>query len=121
MNPADVENAAWHFLCVAREQNPDAAKKALLPVGPDERAPMREVYRMFSGELRPADVLKAAGERPSAQFYAHLYIGLYSEALGQKALALRHIEEAASDRYASPGGYMHMVAQVHRKSRKSGI
>ena len=116
VNPADVENAAWHFLCVAREQNPDAARKALLPVGPDGRVPMREVYQMFRGALTAADVLKAAGDRPSAQFYAHLYIGLYSEALGQKALALTHIKEAAADRYASAGGYMHMVAGVHLKS-----
>lgn len=117
VNPADVENAAWHFLCVAREQNPDAARKALLPVGPDGRVPMREVYQMFSGALTAADVLKAAGDRPSAQFYAHLYIALYSEALGQQALALTHIKEAAADRYASAGGYMHMVAVVHLKSR----
>ena len=117
VNPADVENAAWHFLCVAREQNPDAARKALLPVGPDERVPMREVYQMFSGALSAADVLKAAGNRPSAQFYAQLYIALYSEALGQTALALTHIKEAASERYASAGGYMHMVARVHLKAR----
>ena len=61
------------------------------------------------------DVLKAAGDRPSGQFYAHLYIGLYSEALGRKDLELKHIKEAASDRYASVGGYMHMVARVHAR------
>src|SRR5829696_7549167 len=33
VNPDDVENAAWHFLCVAREQNVQAARAALLPVG----------------------------------------------------------------------------------------
>ena len=38
VNPDDVENAAWHFLCVAREQSPDKARAALLPVGPDSRA-----------------------------------------------------------------------------------
>jgi lipoprotein NlpI len=113
VNPDDVENAAWHFLCVAREQGPDKARAALLPVGPDPRAPMREVYQMFRGAMTAEDVLKAAGDRPSGQFYAHLYIGLYSEALGRKDLALTHIREAASDRYAPVGGYMHMVATVH--------
>ncbi len=113
VNPDDVENAAWHFLCVAREQGPDKARAALLPVGPDSRAPMREVYQMFRGSLTADDVMKAAGSGPSAQFYAHLYIGLYSEALGRKDVALKHIKEAASDRYASAGGYMHMVARVH--------
>jgi lipoprotein NlpI len=116
VNPDDVENAAWHFLCVAREQAPEKARAALLPVGPDARVPMREVYQMFQGSLTAEEVMKAAGNRPSGQFYAHLYIGLYSEALGRKDLALKHIREAASDRYAS-AGYMHMVAQVHVKTR----
>ncbi len=115
VNPDDVENAAWHFLCVAREQSPDKARAALLPVGPDSRVPMREVYQMFRGSLTADDVLKAAGTRPDGQFYAHLYVGLYSEAVGRKDLALKHIKEAASDRYAPVGGYMHMVAGVHLK------
>ena len=117
VNPDDVENAAWHFLCVAREQSHDNARAALLPVGPDARVPMREVYQMFRGALTADDVLKAAGNRPDGQFYAHLYIGLHSEALGRKDLALKHIREAASDRFAPVGGYMHMVATVHLKSR----
>jgi lipoprotein NlpI len=115
VNPDDVENAAWHFLCVAREQSPDKARTALLPVGPDARRPMREIYQMFQGALAVDDVLKAAGNGPAGEFYAHLYIGLYSEAVGRKDVALKHIREAASDRYASAGGYMHMVAGVHLK------
>src|SRR5262245_7135390 len=47
VNPDDVENAAWHFLCVARADSPAAARAALLPVGPDARVPMRQVYEMF--------------------------------------------------------------------------
>jgi len=116
VNPDDVENAAWHFLCAAREQTPEKARAALLPVGPDPRSPMREVYQMFSGKLSPDAVLKAAGNSVAGQFYAHLYTGLYFEALGQNNLALTHMKEAASDRYASAGGYMHMVAAVHLKA-----
>ena len=112
VNPDDVENAAWHFLCVAGEQNPSAALAALLPVGPDSRVPMREVYQMFRGVTTPENVLKAAGSSTDAQFYAHLYIGLYSEALGRTDVALKHMTTAAADRYAG-GGYMHMVARVH--------
>jgi lipoprotein NlpI len=115
VNPDDVENAAWHFLCVARSESPDKAKAALLPVGPDARVPMREVYQMFRGVLTPDEVLKAAGSQPSGLFYGHLYVGLYSEAIGRKDLALKHIKEAASDRYARVGGYMHMVARVHAR------
>ena len=115
VNPDDVENAAWHFLCVAREQSPDKARAALLPVGPDFRSPMREVYQMFRGTLRPEQVLSAAGTQPAALFYAHLYVGLYFEAQGMTARALEHINIAAADRFEREGGYMHMVARVHAR------
>ena len=113
VNPNDVENAAWHFLCVARAESPQRARAALLPVGPDARVPMRQVYELFRGTLTPEQVMSAAGNRPDGEFYAHLYLGLYFEALGDKARALEHITTAAADRYASVGGYMHMVARVH--------
>jgi lipoprotein NlpI len=112
VNPNDVENAAWHFLCVARAESPAKARAALLPVGPDSRAPMSEIYQMFRGAIPPARVLSAAGVEPDPQFYAQLYVGLYYEALGNNKGALEHIAIAADDRYAS-GGYMHMVARVH--------
>ena len=112
VNPNDVENAAWHFLCVARAESPEKAKAALLPVGPDARVPMRQIYEMFGGKLTPEQVLAAAGAQPEAQFYAHLYTGLYFEAQGNKGRALEQIVAAADERYAV-GGYMHMVARVH--------
>ena len=111
VNPNDVENAAWHFLCVARGESVQAARAALLPVGPDSRAPMRQVYDMFRGTLKPDEVLAAAGDRPESQFYAHLYVGLYAEALGDKGRALEHIKAAADDRFAM-GGYMHTRRQA---------
>src|SRR6266851_9162895 len=40
VNPADVENAAWHFACAAKADTPEVARAALLPVGPDPRRPM---------------------------------------------------------------------------------
>jgi lipoprotein NlpI len=118
VNPDDVENAAWHFLCVARAESPKAARTALLPVGPDSRVPMREVYQMFRGTMAADAVLKAAGSRPQARFYAHLYIGLYSEAIGESARAREHIELAAQPQFADAGGYMHMVAVVHQQRVK---
>ena len=113
VNPADVENAAWHFLCVARQASASTAQAMLLPVGPDPRVPMRQVYDMFRGTLTPDDVLEAAGAQVSAQFYAQLYVGLYFEALGQDTLALDHITAAADARFARAGSYMHTVAKVH--------
>jgi lipoprotein NlpI len=115
VNPDDVENAAWHFLCVARAESPEAARKQMLPVGPDARLPMREVYRMFKGEMTQAQVMKAAGSDPAGQFFARLYIGLYLEATGNREAGRAQIEIAAEDRYARAGGYMHDVARVHMK------
>ena len=115
VNPNDVENAAWHFLCVARQESPGSALAALLPVGPDPRIPMTEIYRMFRGEMTPEEVLDA-GERGGERglFYAHLYVGLYNEALGRAEDARTHIAAAADERFAAVGGYMQMVARVHR-------
>lgn len=113
VNPDDVENAAWHFLCVARADSPEAARKQILPVGPDARRPMREVYLMFKGEMTQAQVMKAAGNDAGALFFARLYIGLYLEATGNRETGRAQIEVAAEDRYARVGGYMHDVARVH--------
>lgn len=116
VNPDDVENAAWHFLCVARAESPAKARAGLLPVGPDARVPMREVYQMFRGTLTPEQVLSAAGSGLDGQFYAHLYAGLYFEAQGMKARALEHIRIAAEERFERVGGYMHIVARVHLRA-----
>jgi lipoprotein NlpI len=113
VNPNDVENPAWHFLCVAHAESPAKARAALLPVGPDQRSPMREVYEMFKGTMTPDAVLAAGGQSTSARFFAELYVGLYYEATGNKTAGLTHLKAAASDQYAKAGGYMHRVATLH--------
>jgi lipoprotein NlpI len=120
VNPNDVENAAWHFACVARAESATRARAALLPVGPDPRKPMTEIYQMFRGTLTPAQVMTAAGPQASAEFYAHLYSGLYLEAIGASAESLEHMSAAAASRYAEAGGYMHTVAVVHVALRRGG-
>ncbi len=117
VNPDDVENAVWHFLCVAKAESPDAARKQILPVGPDARVPMREVYQMFQGRMTQAQVMTAAGSNPTAQFFARLYVGLYLEAAGDAAAGRAQIEIAAEERFIRVGGYMHDVARVHLLKR----
>ena len=114
---ADVENAAWRYMCVARSDGIDAARRSLLPIEGDRRIPMMKIYAMFKGEATPADVLQTAkagepDERELNQrlFYAHLYIGLFHEAAGQHAKAKEHI--AASVDHPI-GHYMHDVARIH--------
>lgn len=118
VNPDDVENAAWHFLCVARAESFAKARAALLPVGPDPRVPMAQIYEMFRGVRDPDDVVATAGARTGPLFYAHLYVGLYSEARGDESRALEHMRLAAADRYETAGGYMHTVARIHLTLRE---
>jgi lipoprotein NlpI len=118
VNPDDVENAAWHFLCVARWKGVDAARAQLIPVTGDARIPMAKVQELFAGKATPDDVLAAArANNPSPPqlnrqlFYAHLYSGLYEEALNHPDRAKEHLTLAA-DKYPVPD-YMHGVAKVH--------
>ncbi|MBL6757187.1 MAG: tetratricopeptide repeat protein [Planctomycetes bacterium] len=117
VNANDVENAAWHFLCVARTDGVDAARQRLLPVAPDSRVPMMEVLEMFAGRSTPIHVLEAAkaadgtAQSESALFYAYLYVGLFNEVMGRPEEAKAAIEIAATE-HTSPY-YMGDVARVH--------
>lgn len=118
VNSRDVENAVWHFLCVARGSGVDKARAALIPIEGDPRVPMSQVHALFAGKLKPDDVMAAARagsvtgpERENRLFYAHLYLGLYFEAIGDAAAAREHIFKAAGDFRADH--YMGDVARVH--------
>jgi lipoprotein NlpI len=107
----DVENVVWRYLCMARADGVEKARKAMLKVGPDKRIPMMQIYELFCGRAEPAEVLRAArAGKPSAAelnqrlFYAHLYLGLYYEAAGDKKQTLEHLAKAAEDHKVN--GYM---------------
>ncbi len=118
VNSNDVENAVWHFLCVARSAGLERAREAFIKVKEDTRLPMMKIHALFAGEAAPEDVLTAAraGYSSRAQlkqqlFYAHLYLGLYYEAIGEPQLARENIFNAAKD--ANENDYMGEVARVH--------
>ena len=120
VNPADVENVAWHFACVARDKGAEAARRAIIPVGADSRVPMREVLELFAGRAEPAAVLAAAEAGPEAarrnqRCFAHLYLGLYFEAIGDDDRAKRHMLEAAGP--FAMNHFMGRVAQLHCQLR----
>ena len=119
VNPQDVENAVWHFLCAVRAPGGtlELARKNLIPIVDDGRIPMKEIHQLFAGEMKPERVLKAAmNEGQSAQFYADLYVGLYYEAIGDELDSLRFIKRAAENPSARHH-YMGDVARVHLKLR----
>jgi lipoprotein NlpI len=114
----DVENAVWRFMCQAKKDDVAKCRKDMLKIGNDERVPMKEVYDLFMGKIEPKDVLAAAKDRKAAKdqdpplFYAHLYLGLYFETMGDKKQALEHLGKATDD--FALRRYMWDVARVHR-------
>jgi len=114
----DVENAVWRFLCMAREVGIDKARLEMLKIGRDRRVPLMQIYALFRGQAKREDVLEAVHQgQPSdrelelRKFYAHLYLGLFEEATGNKKKALEHLKTAEA---LPVGGYMWDVARVHR-------
>lgn len=120
VNPQDVENAVWHYLCNARVRGRPQARQQLIPVTDDPRVPMKQIWELFAGKLRPQDVLDAAeqpkldGEaRTEARFYAHLYVALFYESEDDPARCREHLTIAV-EKYPI-GHYMWDVAAVHLK------
>lgn len=118
VNKRDVENAVWHFLCVAKLEGIDKAREQLIPIEGDARIPMAQIFALFAGKGSGAEVLKAAQEgNPSPEqlkermFYAHLYLALFEEAKGNASASLEHIRKAAGE--FSQKHYMGDVARVH--------
>tara|TARA_R110002049_G_scaffold2750_2_gene21410 strand:+ start:118515 stop:119312 length:798 start_codon:yes stop_codon:yes gene_type:complete len=116
VNPNDVENAAWHFLCVSKLDSPDEAKKRVLAAPNDPRIPMEEIRHMLITGDRDA-VTNRINETPAnsptrlaAQFYGNFYLGLYADALGETEKAKSLMKQAAKD---APRNYMGDIARVY--------
>lgn len=116
VNPNDVENAAWHFLCVAKARSFDEAKKLVLPAPNDPRIPMDEVLKMLSDgdtekvALKMDSIPTGSANREDADFYGNFYLGLYADAEGDETKALRYLKQSAKD---VPHHYMGDVARVY--------
>ncbi len=119
VNSSDVENAVWHFLCVAKGIGLEEAKKRLLPIPNDTRVPMMQIYALFGDKGTEEAVIEKAhegrligGARARQIFYAHLYLGIYHEILGNTEKSYSYIKKAAQQ--YKENGYMGQVARAHR-------
>ncbi len=120
VNRHDVENATWHFICVAQIEGVKAARKSLIKIDTtrDTRVPMSEVYQFYAGRGSEDAVIKAAEDADTelARMYAHLYLGLYYEVASEVDKARGHMRKAAAAKLQNH--YMHDVAKVHLLRRK---
>lgn len=121
VNPDDVENSAWYFLCVAKSKSVDEARKALIPSRGDPREPMMSILAMLDGQAEPGEVMKAAlantqpgSARKTAQLYADLYVGLYYDSLGESENAAKFLKRSLT--YGRTG-YMADTARVYYEER----
>ena len=114
VNPNDVENAAWHYLCVAKTDGQDVARQSLIPIKTefDRRVPMKEIYEFLAGTATEEDVLRAAdqADTPLSRMYAHLYLGLSDDVEGNAEEAVKHLRIASAEKLK--GSYMQDVAKV---------
>jgi len=118
INSNDVENAVWHFLCLARRAGIEKARASLLKVENDPRVPMMQIYTLYAGKGSAEEVMKAATAGKSSPnelnerlFYAHLYLGLYFDVAGNEKMAREHIVQAAE--LFKVDSYMGDVARIH--------
>ncbi len=121
----DVENSVWRYLCMVPTTGVEKARSVMLPIKDDRRNPMMQVFNLYRGRLRPADVLAETrqGDPPpdvlaGRQFYAHLYLGLYYEVAGDAANARKYIDLAASPDLKDNrriNRYMWDVARIHQQ------
>lgn len=121
VNPDDVENSAWYYLCVAKSESVEAAKKTLIGSRGDRREPMMEILKMLQGRSTPEQVLEAAEKsspvpelKVRAKFYADLYIGLYYDSIGREEDAVKFFKRSLEQ---GETGYMADTARVYLEHR----
>lgn len=134
----DRENGIWRYFSQHRAYGPAKAKEGLLKYRKTDREPFPDVYRLFSGDTTPREILAAINkadiskdEREKRLFYAQLYIGLNDAVEGRDADAIVHLRESTANTWGPNGGYgpryMWHVGRVHldlllaRQKKSAGV
>jgi outer membrane protein assembly factor BamB len=129
VDQVDRENGIWRYLSQYKAYGKAKAREGLLKYAKDDREPFPAVYKLFSGETTPDEVLKGIeaasigeADREGRRFYARLYIGLLLWVEGRAEDARIHLEEAARSAWPKSAGYgpswMGGVARVHLSSAR---
>jgi hypothetical protein len=116
VNGSDVEVPVWRWLCDAYnpKYGPAGARERLMPLhgSGDPRIPMAEIYALYKGTGTIDEVMRAAlqGGDPDTLMWAHFYVGLYLEALGQLKESRHYLEAAAN---TESRNNISMLARTH--------
>lgn len=118
----DRENGIWRYLSMYKAHGQERARQELLRYEKDDREPFGDVYRLFSGEISPDQILQRIRdaeipetEREKRRFYAELYIGLNELVEGRTNTAREHLAAAVACQWPRRAGYgPHYMWQVAR-------
>ena len=120
----DRENGIWRYLSQVRAYGREKAREGLLKYKKDDREPFPSVYKLFSGETTPENILAkiraadvTAEDREKRLFYAQLYIGLNHAVEGRDKEAVTHLREAVANSWGPKAGggptWMWHVGRLH--------
>ncbi len=120
----DRENGIWRYFSQHKAYGAKKAREGLLKYRKDDREPFPAVYKLFSGEMTGAEILKqidaaeiSKSEREKRLFYANLYIGLNDAIEGRKESAIKHLKASTENEWGPKAGYgpnyMWHVGRVH--------
>ncbi|MCH2180769.1 MAG: hypothetical protein MK108_02070 [Mariniblastus sp.] len=125
-NRQDVENAVWHLLCHSKIVGLEKAREEFIPITQDSRVPMKQIHQLFGGSGSVEDVFQAATSTPALGrskafqiYYAHLYVGLYYDMVGDQEKSLAEMRAAAKINPLAKDLLMGRVADVHLLIRKA--
>jgi lipoprotein NlpI len=121
----DRENGVWKFLCQARAQSLESARKEMLVYTRFDREPFPSIYAMLAGQKTPEEVLREAAaaefeKNPQVRFFAKYYAGVYLSLTDRLDEGRKLVEEAVAlftPETAGTGGpgYMWQVARLHAR------
>jgi tetratricopeptide (TPR) repeat protein len=63
VNPNDVENSAWHYLCNRRLTDRQTARSELIESAGDARFPMMEVLELYRGKMTCVELMKLVEQK----------------------------------------------------------
>lgn len=120
----DRENGIWRYFSQFKAYGAKKAREGLLKYRKDDREPFPAVYKLFSGDMTGAEILKQInaaeiddGEREKRLFYANLYIGLNDALEGRKESAIKHLRDSTANKWGPKAGYgpnyMWHVGRLH--------